>query len=178
MITEAIRIVADWLSHGTHGVSALLAGVPRDTGITQPADITVYDATRNDIVARGDVPPLGSKGGLLVTTNIDPIRAEGPVNRPFPADRRVDVVVRIAVPLRSSAAALNAASVYLRALDKCIGRLMTTADGEAARTRASVQLVGMDDISVTDVFQSLDTDAVVTNHIVIGCRMRDLHAIT
>jgi hypothetical protein len=67
---ETTRMVADWLQYGTNGfggavngtysVNALLPAVPRDSGDTQPANITVYDATRNGWVARMTAPNEGS----------------------------------------------------------------------------------------------------------------------
>lgn len=67
---EVTRMVADWLQYGVNGaggavngtgsVNALLAGVPRDAGDPLPANVTVYDATRNGWVARMTAPNEGS----------------------------------------------------------------------------------------------------------------------
>lgn len=59
MELEVVRIVADWLNGVTtnrYSVNALLPSTPRDAGDAQPPDVAVYDATRDEWVARKIVP--------------------------------------------------------------------------------------------------------------------------
>lgn len=66
MKVAAIRQTADWLAHVVTGVNALLATVPRDVGEAAPPNVTVYDETRDDWVARGTVPRKKTGNGPLL----------------------------------------------------------------------------------------------------------------
>jgi hypothetical protein len=56
MIVAAVRQVADWLVDAETGVNAQLAAAPRDATDTVPPLVTLWDATRFEWVARGEVP--------------------------------------------------------------------------------------------------------------------------
>jgi hypothetical protein len=68
MIVAATRQVADWLVHPTTGVNAQLASAPRDPSDTTPPLVTVWEATRFEWVARGEIPrdKIGDGPLLLV----------------------------------------------------------------------------------------------------------------
>lgn len=66
MIVAAIRQTADWLAHASTGVNALLASVPKDVTDTVPANVTIYDETRDAWVARGQVNRTKTGTGPLL----------------------------------------------------------------------------------------------------------------
>jgi hypothetical protein len=66
MRADVIRIVADWLDDSTNGVNSFLSKVPKDVGVTTPADVSVADETRHGWVARGETPRAESLAGPVV----------------------------------------------------------------------------------------------------------------
>lgn len=56
MIVSASRQVADWLSDAATGVNVQLNSVPGDASDVRPPNVTVWDATRFEWVAKGVVP--------------------------------------------------------------------------------------------------------------------------
>lgn len=95
MIVAAVRQTADWLGDATHGVNALLASVPGDVGDTAPPNVTIYDATRQDWVARG-VIPRGDTGNVPLLLVRGPDEAEIPLWAGTDGGGWGDVEVRIA----------------------------------------------------------------------------------
>lgn len=174
MMTEGVRIMADWLDHATYGINAFLPGIPRETGLAQPSNLTVLDSTRNSVVARGEVPP-NTTAAALVTPADTPFNQRNPTSNPFPADLFVDVMVRFAVRNPNTENAWNATSVYTRAMWKSIRALMHTADGLTARTRSDVLLVSIDDMQGVNQFENRN-DIVITTAIVFTLRLNDIHA--
>jgi len=171
MITEIIRIVSDWIADGTYGVNAMMAGLPVDTGVTRPT-VTIYDSTRNDEVARGDVPSaLGV--GMLVTSGGTPVTQKG--NRNVPRDYAVDVLIRMVTTKTATAAAINDASLMVRALQRSIERLQDTsiAPAQAARLRGSLQLVALDPMESAALYEQMG-GAFVTYAVRYGCSVREL----
>jgi hypothetical protein len=90
---EAILYVVDRLVDATEGVNAQLAAVPKETGWTVPADVTIADAVTYPWVARGvfDRSQIGNGPWLLVGASGD-IFADGTADANGRAT--VDVVIR------------------------------------------------------------------------------------
>lgn len=78
MIVAATRQVADWLVHPTTGVNAQLAAAPNDPTDTTPPLVTVWDATRFEWVARGEIPRDKTGNGPLLLVR-GPDAAELPI---------------------------------------------------------------------------------------------------
>ena len=174
MFAEVVRMVADALYDGTYGVNALLATVPREGSIALPAGVSVRDESRDPECARNQVPEDVEGNALLVSTAED-VNAPAPVNRPFPADLTVDVLVRFATSNPDTAEAICDASVTLRAVLRWAGLFMAPAN-EAARSRSGVQLLGISAIRLAPLY-SVAKDVTVTGGAIISCRCRDLFAI-
>lgn len=179
MIIEAVRIVADWLAHSTEGVNAIRASVPRDTGVSTPPAVTVLDSTRDGRVARGGVPALEPSEfpALLVSPSDEPIEQQAIGSKPFAPDGRMAVLVRVASNKVDTAEAERDTSQLCRAIQAALPRLVTTAAGEAARTRAAVQLISIESLATRPLYEA-NEDAVVTGAIAVTLRVRDTHAHT
>lgn len=64
---EHVRMVSDWLSDATYGVNVRLATLDIDGGDTAPGSVTIYDDSRNAIIARKRWPQdMATTRGLIV----------------------------------------------------------------------------------------------------------------
>lgn len=169
MITETVRIIADWLAHGTYGVNAYLPSVPREAGITQAANVTIYDETRHPEVARGQVPD--SLPALLVTTLATPVDQQSPNVQPFPADSTVSIGIRYATQASNTANATNDMAQIARAIPKSLRALWTTTAGQTARVRNQVGLYEMRDYRIE--FYQTNDDVTVLCGAMLTLRVRD-----
>jgi hypothetical protein len=66
MRADVISMAADWLADTTSGVNALLSKVPKDTGVSTPANVSIADETRHGWVARGETPRAESLDGPVI----------------------------------------------------------------------------------------------------------------
>ena len=85
------------------------------------------------------------------------------------------VLVRYATSLLDTAQGERDASQTLRAVWRSVGQLMVTSAGEAARTRAQVQLIGVTDLRAMTLYES-NEDTVITAGVLVTCRVRDTWA--
>lgn len=175
MILETVRIVADWLTHATHGVNALRGSVPLDTGVSAPPVVTVLDSTRDGRIARGGVPTGVELPALCVSPADTPLEQGVPTVRPWPPDATVTVLIRVAMSLQDTAAAERDASQLVRAVWRSIGLLMTTDAGMSARSRASVQLISVRQLQAATLYEA-DQDTMVTGGVLVTCHVRDVWA--
>ena len=169
MITETVRIIADWLADGTNGVNALLPSVPREGGITQAANVTVYDETRHPEVARGQVPD--TTPCLIVTTLSTPVDQQSPNVAPFPADSSVSIGIRYATKASNTANATNDMAQFARAIPKSLRNLWLTTAGQTARVRNSVCLYEMRDYRIE--FYQTNDDVTVLCGVMLTLKVRD-----
>jgi len=172
MLTEAVRVVADWLAHATYGVNAQLTTMPRDAGITAAASVTVYDETRHPEVARGQVPDL--LPALLVSTSATPLTNTSNAVRPFPADSEIELGIRYAVSRAATDQSTTDVAQLDRAVRRSLGALFTTAAGESARARNSVHLISWRSYRL-ELYQAND-DTHVTAAMVLTVMARDVWA--
>lgn len=157
MITDVVRIVADWLADATHGVAAGLTAVPLDVGVTRAAAPTLYDETRDGEASRLQAPDV--LPALVVNTGGG--LQQGPIAvRPFPADAEVELVLRHIVRDLDTDEALAWLAQGQRAIQRSMGRLFTAAGSEAARVRNDVQLYSLRSYRA-DLFRAND-DTILT----------------
>lgn len=95
MIVAAVRQVADWLVDASTGVNAQLASVPGDDADAKPPLVTVWDATRFEWVARGNVLRDKTGAGPLLLVR-GPDQAELPTWAGDEAGGWASVDVRVA----------------------------------------------------------------------------------
>lgn len=180
MILETVRIVADWLNHGTHGVNALLPSIPAaeaDVDVVTPPLVTILDSTRDGRVARGQMPDVSSDElpALLVTPADQTVESQSPAAGLYPSDASVTVLVRYVTSNLDTAKAERDASHTLRAVSRSLRLLFTTANSETARSRANVQLISPRDQRLATLYESND-DTVVTGGLLVTYHARDLWA--
>lgn len=145
MIVAAVRQVADWLDDGTTGVNAQLATLPPDGVLVEsaPPAVTVWDATRFEWVARGEVPrALTGNGPLLLVRGPDELVL--PIFGGVEGGGWTDVEVLVAYVDRPSLATpsddvLRHAYETLRAATRALQQRFNTA-GAAAPERMRVSL--------------------------------------
>lgn len=172
MLTEAVRVVADWLAHATHGVNAQLSTVPKDGGMSSAAMVTIYDETRHPEVARGQVPD--TLPALLVSTSATPLNTVSNAVRPFPADAEIELGIRYAVSRAATDQSTTDLAQIDRAVRRSLGALWTTAAGESARARNSVHLISWRSYRL-ELYQAND-DTHVTAAMVVTITARDVWA--
>lgn len=172
MLTESVRVVADWLAHATYGVNAQLATVPCDTGVTAAATVTIYDETRHPEVARGQLPD--ALPALLVSTSATPLTTQSNAVRPFPADTDLELGIRYAVSRAATDQSTTDVAQIDRAVRRSLGTLFTTAAGESARARNSVHLISWRSYRL-ELYQAND-DTHVTAAMVVTLTARDVWA--
>lgn len=170
MLTDAVRIVADWLNDATYGVNAALASVPADGDVADAASVTVYDETRDPEIARQQIPDL--LPALIVSTTATPTDMDRPAVRPYPSDASVEIGIRYATQRAATDRATTDADQVRRAVMRSLRQLFTTAAGEAARVRNQVQLYDWRSARV-ELYQS-NEDTTVTCAIVCAFTARDL----
>lgn len=171
MITETVRIIADWLADATNGVAPKLLTVPLDTGVTRVV-ATIHDSTRSDAVAQGLIP-AGITAAYLVSPAANPFSLK--TNRNVPINGKASVLIRLAFRNYKTAEAMNHASLMVRALRASLALLESTTAGQTARSRGSMQLVSLDPLDVAQTMEPLD-DAWVTHAVICGCDVRELYS--
>lgn len=174
MITESVRAIADFLEHATYGINAILPNVPRETDVTVPAAITIYDETRDPEIARDQVP--NTLPALLVSTAATPIDQSNPANKPYPADMLVDVLIRYVVSRSQTDVSVAHSHLVVRAILKNINYFMQPAQA-ALRTRNQVQIWHVPRVSVANTYTSND-DNLTTQSVLVTLQCRDLFAIS
>lgn len=138
MIAAAVRQVADWLGDATTGVNALLATVPKDVADAVPANVTIYDETREPWVARGTVPRTKTGTGPLLLVR-GPDAVELPVFSGYtPCEVQVLYVRRAPAATVESDDAVRDVYQTMRAIARSIALQYDTQ--EANPTRMSVGL--------------------------------------
>jgi hypothetical protein len=149
---EVTRMVADWLHYGTNGpagladgplsVNALLPAVPRDGTDPQPANVTVYDATRDAWVARLTAPYEGSGitfPALAVFVHNGINYPDGEVLTTY-RDATADVVVAWVTQRADIATGRAAAHYTMRAILRSLKQLHDPARYDVFRLRNAVAL--------------------------------------
>lgn len=139
MLTDCVRILADWLAHPTHGMAAGLAAVPLDGDVVRVSTVTLFDETRHEEAGRLQAPETLP---ALVVNTAGTI-AQGVVAvRPFPADNQAEAVLRHIVREGDTEDGLAALVQGQRAITWSLRRLFssTIAGTEAARSRNQIQL--------------------------------------
>ena len=169
-MNEIIRMVADWLDDGTHGVNAQLDLVPRDVGDPQPADVAVLDETRDNRPARGRVPDgagdlpaltVGLRGLTHLTENVTD---DGLL--------QAEVVIQYAAKNIDGYVARRDGYTVLRAAAWSL-RLLRRADvGHADRTRNSPTLITVEPIRLEPFFERID-DTLVVGTLTVPITARD-----
>lgn len=171
MLTEAVRVVADWLANPVWGVNATLAATPREADVPAVPPVAVYDESRDGEVTRGQIPD--DLPALLVQTTATPLSTVATASRPFPADYSVELGIRYGTATVDTAAGFNEAALVMRAVHRCLGQLWVTSAGEAARVRGQMQLVELRDTRI-EQYQAND-DSRIAAACILTVRMRDLH---
>jgi hypothetical protein len=148
---ELARIVADWLAAQ---LPADLAAVPRET--PAPAMPTVFDDTRNGLVARGEEPAALP----AICVSVEGLTYEGEVktaNTRF-ADARV-LVRYVTADSAATEDILIQASDMTRCILRSISRLRGPAN-EASRVRNAVQLGALSAIEDSGIYAKAENKTI------------------
>lgn len=159
----------------TFGINAVRAAVPRDASVSVAPAVTVLDSTRDGRVGRGGVPALtpAEFPALLVSPADQPLDQQAVGARPFPPDATVTVLIRYATNVLDTAAAERDASQTIKAIWWQIPQLLLTSTGESARTRAAVQLYGINAMQAATLYEAAE-DTIITGGVLVTCRVRYL----
>src|SRR3990167_3682755 len=137
---EHVRIVSDWLSDGTDGVNARLAALAIDAGDSAPGSVTIYDDSRNAIIARKVWPDdLKTTRGLLVYDLGTEWRI-GIQNGYQEGVCRTGVL--LAIPVAATDEAIEDCGYLMRAVLQALNDLSEPAN-EADRTRNAIVLTNL-----------------------------------
>ena len=176
MKIETLRVIAEWLDDATYGVNALLPNVPLDGSDTVPPDVFVLNAADDPHAALDQIPTdVDELPALIVTLYTSPVDQVVPASQPWPPDAQVDVVIRYAGRNVQSEIGVRDESYTMRAVWRSVALLMTTSAGLTARSRNSVQVVGVSAMRELTLDRP-HADAVMTGAVLVTCRVRDLYA--
>lgn len=171
---EAVRIVADWLADPTYGVSAKLAGVPRDGSDTVSATVGIEDETRNDEVARGRVPDGSTTVviGVGVSSHMEGVFDTSEL-RPIKRDHQIPLLLRMRYVGEDSSTAVRDLYYVWRAVSRSLEELRQgSATAITARTRNSTFLEQVvRDLGVPLWSSAEDKQVILARQIVV--QMRD-----
>lgn len=174
MIVDVLRQVTDWLNHPTLGVSAVVAGVPRDVGDTAPPAVTAYDETRQAWVATGMIPrdKVSATALLLVRSegevSLPPLYPDGPAGLP-----EVTVAVTYVASVTATPDVLwTHAYQTLRAAHRVLCDRYNVAPG-AAPTRNGVLLEAPSRVTLTPIGARQDAGDTVVAALLVTFPVHD-----
>lgn len=169
MILEPVRLLADWLgasgqfTGNTSGINTLLAAIPRDAGDAAPAAVTLFDETRDNAVARGDLPD--TLPALMVTSRkIDQLDGEVAT---YTRDGVIELIVRYAQLNAATKDALRDASYVLRAALRSV-----RAFNAETRTRNQIDVYSCLHLEVVSLWTPHES-GIVTGALVGRWQFRD-----
>lgn len=172
MLLEPVRIVADWLADASYGVNALRLTVEVDAGDAQPGAVVIGDETRDGNVARGRLPDATtSASNLIAVTSGSGVQFEGGVLTTV-RDGTLPLIVRIGTPNVATEDGTRDGLYLARVVFQSLKVLMQ-ADHADDRTRNSVHIKDLSDLTMQGVFQEMQ-DQTVTCAVSMTCRVRDL----
>lgn len=171
MMVECARCLVTWLSHGTYGVTALLAGaaVPRDVGDALPTIASIVDEFSDKRAAVGRLPEL------LPALVVD-VQAVSVVENQVVADQgdgQILARVRYGAASVDLSEAKQAGSYVMRAVAQSL-RILNRQANEAARTRNNVRFRPAKNgaIEVRPYLETIE-DTLVTGLCVVTYDLRD-----
>jgi hypothetical protein len=149
MSVEAVRLVADWLTHATEGVNPVLVLVPRFSGDAAPTPLAgIYDRARHGWVARGRVPRSGDNPPTLPLALVMPgeITQDPSIKTSAEGTKTIagtlEVIVQVVIEDSDTDDGVTDLSYYLRAIRGSLLNFATAARA-SSRTANGVQLVQM-----------------------------------
>lgn len=169
----AVRIVADWLAGASDGVNACAALVPRFAGDPAPNQVTVYDETRHDWVARSRLPHPDHKAVSYPAVLVQSLDASftGDLPQPTPdganlVNGEITLVIQLVQRDPNTEVAMTEAMYLLRAIrDSLI--LLNHGVHAASRTQCGVTLYPPADGVRIGRIESPLGDAVSTSAVVV-----------
>jgi len=174
-MNEPVRMIADWLESPTTGVNAILDTLPRDGGDAVPADVFVYDETRDDRPARGRMPE--DDAGLPAVVVF--WRSATHLPRPVVQDDGYyegEVVVRYVAKGLDASAVKQAGGYVLRAVLWSLRQYRATDVGHASRTRNSVFVQDVGPARIEPWYDTVE-DTVTVGTVVVPVTWRDFASI-
>jgi hypothetical protein len=173
MRAEVVQIIADWLEHEDYGVNAMLAEVPRSVGVSQPADVSVADETRDDWVARNVAPQNIAADNYIAVAMYQEGSFEGlDLSSAFTwQEGEVPVVIRHVTSNVSSAAGNLASAITLRAVRWSLN-LLRRQENDSSRTKNLVKLLESFSILEIPAHEQLG-DTPVIGGLLLRCNAMD-----
>ena len=171
---DLVRIVSDWLENGTNGVNALLPSVPRDGGDPQPANVLVYDETRDNRPARGRLPdadtdlPALVVGMRTLTQGREIVTDDGYLD--------AELVIQYAAKNVDAYKAKRDGYTVLRAASWSLRRLRRSDLTVAGRTRNQVTLITVEPVRFEPWFERVD-DTLIVGTLAVPVTARDHFSI-
>lgn len=169
MINEVLRLATAWAQHGTYGVNAQLAAVPRDVGDSQPAALTVFaNESQHEEAALGQLPV--SVPALVLTIESAAMLNDEVVHEI--GDGEVVLNLRIVVADVDAKDAKRDASYYLRALQWCVRKWTLQDPGGATRAKNSVAILEFGRMDFNSLYETVH-DRIVSGGARVACKVRD-----
>lgn len=169
MSIEVVRIIDAALQDATIGVAAVLDTWPLEDGDATPPNPTFYDETHDSIASREQMP---DGAGPYVLTSSSTASGLNPATRPV-TDYNVDVLIRYGIRDADTVTAFVTAKHTLAVIAKTLRSIVTTAAGEALRTRNQVQVIEVSNFQEM-IFEAPQGDTLVSGGIRCTARYRDL----
>lgn len=167
---QATRLLSDWLD-GASGINAKLAIIPRDGTDAQPANLTVYDETRNTDTALGRLPIDGLRPCAQVAVLGETIGDLPQMVVPT-RDYRVTFGIRLALTNDQSHEGSRDLGYYEKATVESLLALHQSSD--ASRTRGALYLEApIDEAWRVSAVQAIENDETVTSLITVRYQVRD-----
>lgn len=170
MITDVVRLVADWLADPVDGVAALLASVPRDVGDPLPASPEIQDETRDNRPGRGRMPERET--ALVVTSRDASILGQNVVTDDGFA--RAELMIHISTSNGLPREAKRDAGYYLRAAAWSLRKLHRAPVDDPRRARNQIVLLEIGPVTVLSWEESVQ-DTTITGALTCTVQARDYY---
>lgn len=172
MELEVVRSVAAALADPDHGVSAMLAGVPRDAGDAVPPPVAIYDTTRHNWVTWDeiDLDALDVQLPAVAVGLYKPAPIDGEIQTIY-RDGTFDVLIQYLAARDQSAAATQDGLYSMRAALRTLAWFHHP-DQAARRTRNGVVLRVCKQIGQAPMY-AVRKHVVVTAALLVTYTVRD-----
>jgi hypothetical protein len=179
MIVEIPDLIGEWLQNATHGVNALIPGVPRKAGDAAPDAITSFlISTRSGLAARAKLPNDPALYPLLVIGQDGPAGIDVSIRQGVWDSENFPLSVGYCVREVLSEVGVRDAGYTMRAVMRSIWRLFDpdNAAGAAARNNihgnSSIAVQSLTKMDIVDTVAELE-DALILGAVRIELRVRD-----
>lgn len=171
MIGEVLRMTSAWLQHPTHGLNAMMALVPRESGDPLPDPVLAFLTEVDD--EDGALGRYATTPTLHVMMTCESAQQNSDQVAVNVGDGTVVVNIRLAEAASRDAKAMKRDTTYrLRALVWSVRRWMQQ-PLDASRVRNAVAILEFGPLEFNALYETID-DTIVTGGARLVCTTRDV----